>query len=68
MGGEGGPLGCVVQEPLAGRTAEAVKWRPRRRVLSCGQWEARKVSETGRAGMGVGVRETSLTAERTDWW
>lgn len=27
-----------------------------------------KVLEQGRDVIGVGVRKTSLTAERTDWW
>lgn len=47
---------------------EVVTWRPRRWVLSCGQWESRKVWEQGRDVMRVGIRKTSLTAERTDWW
>lgn len=51
-----------------GWTVEAVNWRLRRWVLSCGQWESCKVLEQGRDVIGVGVRKTSLTAERTDWW
>lgn len=45
---------------------EAVNWRLRC-ILSCGQWESRKVSEQRKDVIGVGVKETSLTAERTDW-
>ena len=47
---------------------EAVNWRRRRWVLRCGQWESCEVSEQGRDVIRVGVRKTSLTAERTDWW
>lgn len=36
--------------------------------LSCGQWESYKVLDPGRDVIRVGVRKTSLTAERTDGW
>ena len=47
---------------------EAVNWRRKRWVQLCGQWESCEVSEQGRDVIRAGVRKTSLTAERTDWW
>lgn len=43
-----------------------MNWRLRW-VLLCGQWKSCKVSEQRKDVIGVGIKKTSLTAERTDW-
>lgn len=58
----------VEHQRSGGLDGGGCNWRLRRWVLPCGQWESCKVSEQGRDVIGVGVRKTSLTAERTDWW
>lgn len=64
MGGKGRlRSGSVVREPLVGCAVEAEE-----AGLVVWTVGVAKVLEQGRDVIGVGVRKTSLTAERTDWW